>query len=76
MPIELALWLGHLNKLKAIRDLHRRWRAWEWWGSGESWIGPQGNHPIEVGIAFLSKGGLIKENPRCFSNLKHSQDPQ
>jgi hypothetical protein len=37
---------------------------------------PQGNHPTEVGVFFLSKGGLIKENPRCFSNLQHSQDPQ
>lgn len=27
MPIELALWLGHLKTLKPIRDLHRRWRA-------------------------------------------------
>jgi hypothetical protein len=36
----------------------------------------QGNHPIEVGITFLLRGGLIKENPRCFSNLQHFQDPQ
>jgi hypothetical protein len=27
MPIELALWLGHLKKLKLVKDLHRRWRA-------------------------------------------------
>jgi hypothetical protein len=38
-------------------------------------LASQGNHPIEVGIAFWLKGGLIKENPRCFSNLQHSLDP-
>jgi hypothetical protein len=27
MPIELALWLGHLKILKLVKDLHRRWRA-------------------------------------------------
>jgi hypothetical protein len=39
-------------------------------------LASQVNHPIEVGITFLLRGGLIKENPRCFSNLQHSQDPQ
>jgi len=45
-------------------------------GSGEEGarveLAPQGNHPIEIEVVFLSKGGLIKENPRCFSNLQHS----